>query len=194
MTTDVDRSAARPSLFTTRDLTPEERAVHDEDPRPGVWAGQLHWGACALTQEQSDTLLRAELIACVSSKDRAEFARLVHEPIVVRLGQSHSRVAVAHIQRGGIDSDPLIRLLAYRAWGDRDRRWFEERGVRTGEWVGISYVDTVLVVAPRWRDDKVVGRACHDARPGEAVEVDRGFHRLLCRVSDRLRARPARSR
>jgi hypothetical protein len=42
MTTTVDRSAACPSLFATRDLTPEERAAHDEDPRPGVWAGQLY--------------------------------------------------------------------------------------------------------------------------------------------------------
>jgi hypothetical protein len=26
-------------------------------------------------------------------------------------------------QRGGIHSDPLVRLLAFRAWGDRDRSW-----------------------------------------------------------------------
>ena len=28
-------------------------------------------------------------------------------------------------QRGGIDSDPMVRVLAYRAWKDRDRGWFE---------------------------------------------------------------------
>ena len=33
-------------------------------------------------------------------------------------------------QRGGIDSDPMVRLLAYRAWGDRDRTWFERRSER----------------------------------------------------------------
>lgn len=31
--------------------------------------------------------------------------------------------ATATGQRGGIHSDPLVRLLAFRAWGDRDRAW-----------------------------------------------------------------------
>jgi hypothetical protein len=187
---------ARRSLLAARELTPEERSARDEDPRPGVWAGQLYWGGCALTQEQSDTLLRAELIACTTSEERAEFARLVHEPLVLRVNQPGSGVAVAHVQRGGIDSDPLIRLLAYRAWGDRDRRWFEERGVRQGDPVGESRAamgsNTMPLVALPWTGDTVLGRAIHDARPGEVVEVERsiGFGRQQCRVSDRLRIEP----
>ena len=32
-------------------------------------------------------------------------------------------------QRGGIHSDPLVRLLAYRKWANRDRAWFERAQV-----------------------------------------------------------------
>jgi hypothetical protein len=124
-------AADRPSLLPIRDLTPDERAAHDEDPRPGVWTAELGADLRALTQEQTDVLIRSELVHVAAAAEREEVLAAVGGLD----GLSSVRVAVAPDlvrditrQRGGIDSDPLVRLLAYRAWGDRDRRWFELRG------------------------------------------------------------------
>jgi hypothetical protein len=73
-------------------------------------------------------------------------------------------------QRGGIDSDPLVRLLAWRAWGDRDRQWFEERGVRKGDEV-TRLPGRAPSIAAAWSGDGVIGIAAHDAQPGEEIRV-----------------------
>jgi hypothetical protein len=115
---------AHPSLLGDRELTPEERAAHDEDPRPGVWAGEHGADLCKLTQEETDGLIRSELALNAASKtERADVMRAI--------GSSGSWLVdpPATVQRGGIDSDPLVRLLAYRAWGNRDQRWFEADAV-----------------------------------------------------------------
>jgi hypothetical protein len=103
-------------------------------------------------------------------------------------------------QRGGIDSDPLVRLLAYRAWRDRDRRWFTDRGVRSGDLVAATRRDLdTAAVALAWQGEPVLGRAVADARPGELVQVardataapaPRGAAAERFRVTDRLRAEP----
>jgi hypothetical protein len=113
-----------PSLLAARELTPEERAAHDEDPRPGVWAGEPGADLRKLTQDQTDALVRWELWETASPADRDEVAKMIGQRHAVRLpvaGFEHSEGRLAACQRGGIDSDPLVRLLAYRAWGDRDR-------------------------------------------------------------------------
>lgn len=109
-----------------------EREAHDEEPRPGVWAGESGADLRALTQDDTDALIRRELVGLtVTTDDYAAVSRSVvgGHGVEVLVG-TQNRWALS--QRGGIDSDPLVRLLAFRAWGDRDRVWFELRGVRKG--------------------------------------------------------------
>jgi len=103
-----------------RDLE-AERAARNEEPRPGVWAGEDGADLRALTQEQTDWLIRHELHQATQPTDSTRTWPLQLE---------HRN---AHRQRGGIDSHPLVRLLAWRVFGERDRRWFELRGVRKGD-------------------------------------------------------------
>lgn len=188
------------SLLAERELTPEERAVHDEAPRPGLWAGDPAADLRALTQDQTDALIRLELAIGAPDDEAAEVRHLLRGPFGLSSQEMPGTNHFAIRQRGGIDSDPLVRLLAFRAWGDRDRRWFALRGVRSGERVGehghTRDAAAMPLVALPWPGDAVLGRALHDARPGEVVEVDRTQlgGRQRCRVSDRLRAEPSRSR
>lgn len=134
-------------LLPARDLTPDERAAHDEPPRPGVWVGDAGADGRPLNQHRTDILIRSRLAA---SGD-PEVQRMIGPLVAVQLpllephfGALQSqipdrspfrvRAIPATRQRGGIDSDPMVRVLAFRAWGDRDRRWFERdprsRGAR----------------------------------------------------------------
>jgi hypothetical protein len=184
------------SLLPTRDLTPEERAAYNAEPRPGVWAGEGGADLRALTQDETDTLVRYEVYQRTEPDDRFEVRRIVGPPAnpdgYWELKLDHR---FACRQRGGIDSDPFVRLLAYRTWGDRDRQWFELRGVRNGELVAELRVpmgsNAVPLVALTWAGDMVLGRALHDAWPGEVVEVERSteFVPQRRRVGDRLRQR-----
>ena len=119
----VKRSNGNAGILLDRPLTPEERAAHDEDPRSGVWARESGADLRLLTQEETDELIRSELALEASApNERSEVQRMI--------GGSGAWLVnpPATKQRGGIDSDPLVRLLAYRAWGDRDRQWFETAG------------------------------------------------------------------
>jgi hypothetical protein len=184
----VDDPAPRPSLLAARDLTPEERAAQDEDPRPGVWVRDQGADLRELTQDQTDALIRRELWQEASSRgedDMREVEGVLGKPCIIDLG-----VRLVSTQRGGIDSDLLVRVLAHRAWGDRDRQWFELRGVRKGDRVRtFPFIDddraSNIVVA--WPGERAFGTAQHDARSGERVAVvdDTGEHRF--RVSDRPR-------
>jgi hypothetical protein len=145
MTSHLDR------IFETRALTADEQIAHDDEPRNGIW-WQPSWmqGGPAdkrpLTQEQTDRLIANELRSHYNDFPAGDMFRLT-EPyapasidLVVELtrvqqapgplgtswpvGQAKITVArVAHCQRNGIHSDPLLRLLAYRVWGERDRAW-----------------------------------------------------------------------
>jgi hypothetical protein len=104
-----------------------------------VWAGERGADFRALTQDETDALIRAELVLSATAAQRDEVVRAVGKPCAVDLGNAHRDgggglqahgILFAHCQRGGIDSDPLVRVLARRAWGDRDRQWFELRAVR----------------------------------------------------------------
>jgi hypothetical protein len=101
------------------------------------------------------------------------------------VGTRRRRITVvARRQRGGIDSDPLVRLLAFRAWGDRDRYWFEDRGVRRGD--AVDHIDgftvvahaAVPVIARTWNILASCGQALEDGRPGEVVTARIDMSRL----------------
>lgn len=139
------------TILDERELTDEERAAIADEPRPGVWieeGGGSHIGnnggvsfttkigdGRVLTQVQTDTLIACEIVsrhttaAGGSSSLVAELLKVVGACAVVAL----ERTIEARQQRGGIHSDPLVRMLAFRAWGDRDRTWFapkpDDRGL-----------------------------------------------------------------
>jgi hypothetical protein len=118
----------RPSLLADRPLTDDERVVRDESPRPGTLHGDsardvVRW---MFTQDETDALIRVELLSCVRPSERDVLIRIVSVPraMMIYLMRRDGRQIVATCQRGGIDTDPLVRVLAFRAWGDRDRWWF----------------------------------------------------------------------
>ena len=137
-----EASCEEVSLLPDRPLTLEERAAHDEDPRPGVWAGEAGADLRRLTQEETDGLIRSELaLEAAALNERSEVRRMIGGSGAWLVDPPATR------QRGGIDSDPRVRLIAYRAWGDRDRQWFARhwfaRGVRRDS-TGLPALDRVL--------------------------------------------------
>lgn len=80
-----------------------------------------------LTQDEADQLIATELYFTTAAPgfdpSNAELLDIVGEPMDVVI--MDVPVRSARQQRGGIHSDPLVRLLAFRAWGERDRRWFD---------------------------------------------------------------------
>lgn len=190
-----------PAPLLDRDPSPQDIEAERDQPRPGVWAGEAGAGLRALTQDETDALIRAELVFAAGFGHSAEVAkacgfRNIGDVKLLMFGTPPDRCA-ARIQRGGIDSDPLVRVIARRAWGERDRRWFELRGVRKGDQVTLvaAAVDADAAVAwPGNPNDHIHGVALSDARPGERVDVR--YRRTdairSLRVSDRLREPPAR--
>jgi hypothetical protein len=164
-------------LDPTGDLAAEREAIDDE-PRPGSWFGDGRADGRMLTQGLTDLLIRAELRAATprtaSAATVAELTGILGDMTHLDLGRGR-----ATCQRGGVDSDPLVRLLAFRAWRNRDRRWFEVRGVRKGDPVamiggGHAPANTGRPsndVALAQGHELAIGRARHDAQPGSWVEV-----------------------
>jgi hypothetical protein len=157
----------------------EERVAYDEEPRPGMWIGERRAVGLALTQEATDALIRFELIRLTEAAERDEIIAAIGEPLIISMEGRVERdrvidVVQATCQRGGIDSDPLVRVLAYRTWGDRARRWFEGRGVRNGDRISLvdrSDVVSVRGVALAWTGEPEIGVALGDAAPGSFVDV-----------------------
>lgn len=156
------------TLLVERDLTPQEREAVADEPRAGVWvetdaptypheAGDGR----ELTQDQTDCLIVTEL-GLATDEPFNEFVALV-DPWVrpVYLASANPvRMHDARQQRGGIHSEPLVRLLAFRAWGDRDRKWFEPDRVIMR---GYGFDDLVVERNERERV------STYRARKGEAV-------------------------
>lgn len=133
------------TLLDSRDIAPEERAAVADEPRPGVWVqeeivkdvlvnrygdrleteiGRRQIGdGRALDQHQTDQAIVFELMSLAG--DDLELIKEVAGGL--RPFALNDRTVTE--QRGGIHSDPLVRLLAFRAWGDRDRAWFEPHAV-----------------------------------------------------------------
>lgn len=126
------------ALLDERELSADERAAIADEARPGVWlyaSGNTHRGdGRALDQENTDAAIEIEM-RFVFMRQHAEriaisgvLPRFRRPVIMVEQADGSGERAVMNLemltQRGGIHSDPLVRLLAYRAWGERDRRWF----------------------------------------------------------------------
>lgn len=180
------------SVLVRHASTDEDREAALEGPRPGVWADEAEADLRALTQDETDAVIRSELAEWGARPELDEIVNAAggHREVIVPI--RHAPCFRVKQQRGGIDSHPLVRILARRAWGDRDRQWFALRGVRQGEQVGGSTV-MVATVVPRvalaWRGDIIIGHALHDARPGEALDVEpgSGSGARRCVVTDRVR-------
>lgn len=123
------------TLLDERELTAAERQAIADEPRPGVWIDTVVTvkvdgppievrpnvsDGRTLTQDETDTMIARELFRERSTSDQ-ETKRLVSTWLT--RGIYFNGVEPTQ-QRGGIHSDPLVRLLAYRAWGERDRQWF----------------------------------------------------------------------
>lgn len=112
-------------MLDERELTDAERAAIADEPRPGVWIEQYDFkhftdaDGRPLSQHQTDRLIAFELSLVTKGRDMPELERIAGALDDVDLGAQHAATS----QRGGIHSDPLVRLLAFRAWGDRDRAW-----------------------------------------------------------------------
>jgi hypothetical protein len=204
-------------LDPTGDVAHERQVIADE-PRPGSWFGDDDADGRLLTQEETDQLIRCELhVAALGSappETIPELTSIVGEPRHVELAFEGRGVYRASKQRGGTDSDPLVRLLAFRAWGDRDRRWFLDRGVKKGDPIAVIGAsergDRLLTeVALSRPHEFVIGVAQGDAHPGAGVQVEvdpdavrgmsivtvtgeppRGNGLWTLRVGGRLRTRP----
>jgi hypothetical protein len=187
-----------PQPLLDRDPTPEDTEAEHDEPRPGVWAGEDGADLRRLTQDETDALIRAELWQTAMPLE--DLTAAVGSPSGLRLQTPRAsalggiRMSVATTQRGGIDSDPLVRVLARRAWGDRDRQWFELRGVRRGEAVrtvpipGPPRSGSSVVLA--WPGERSFGVAQYDAAPGERVHVSDSTGVGSFDVGDRLREPP----
>ncbi|HET7504300.1 MAG TPA: hypothetical protein VFK02_24935 [Kofleriaceae bacterium] len=183
-----------PELFPERDLTREERAAHDDDPRPGSCFAPLTGVSHMVSQSDTDLLIRVELWSHAPGSARSMFEELMGIPRW-RPGAITDPMVPTTYQRGGIDSDPFVRLLAYRAWGNRDRRWFDERGVRAGDLVAqiLDAGRRGTWVARARPGEPVIGEVVAAARPGELVEIVKRratVHDTELRVDDRLRDDP----
>lgn len=124
-------------ILDERELTDAERAAMADEPRPGVWleehviltADQNNGSPVVdrrgdgrrLDQAQTDSAIAAALFR---NADRVE-SNDVLGVVVASLSGGTKIDGKQHAtdQRGGIHSDPLVRLLAFRAWGERDRAW-----------------------------------------------------------------------
>lgn len=106
-------------------LTPEEQSARDDEPRCGVWleehVGCFSGTGAPLSPEATDHLIAYELLCRLRDDDFDEVAELGRALVPLRLPSG----AQASQQRGGIHSEPLIRVLAFQTWGDRDRTWGE---------------------------------------------------------------------
>lgn len=117
------------TILSARDITPDERAAIADEPRPGVWvqsdmggwSGVNPGDGRALSQHDADRLIAHELWVKSKYPDVHEIEKLLGYPGSTCFAFDDGVVPIQ--QRGGIHSDPLVRLLAYRAWGDRDRAW-----------------------------------------------------------------------
>lgn len=109
-------------------MTPDEIAARDDEPRPGVWLQQeredYDGTGAPLDQVQTDHLIAYELLCRLRGDEFDEVADLGRALVPLRV-PSPLGPALASQQRGGIHSEPAIRVLAFQTWGDRDRRWGE---------------------------------------------------------------------
>jgi hypothetical protein len=134
-----------------------------------VWIEQRDADGRMLSQEATDTLIARELflaaIKLPAGDERRDVLAIIGQPRAVALVMDDSR-RHALVQRGGIHSDPLVRLLAFRAWGDRDRRFFE---LRRDEPVFIDQ-DGFAITYPK-NGVPMIGTAVSEPRDDGTIDV-----------------------
>lgn len=117
------------SLLDERELTDEERAAVADEPRPGV----NHRSGIAYSQDDTDELIYWELCEHASEESLVILKEAWSPQFQTFTNGEY------YWQRGGIHSDPLVRLLAFRAWGDRDREWGQgKRCSVCGAWMTLA--------------------------------------------------------
>ena len=149
-------------ILSPRPLTPGDLAARDQAPRPGTWYGDPHADGRALTQHETDLLIRRELVSFAWPAEHRDIEGIVGAASWIPLAsgwRAGHPFEAARTQRGGIDSDPAVRVLAYRAWGDRDHTWLDLRGVRVGDRVTIvdGLGDAPDEVALAWSGEPAIG-------------------------------------
>ena len=119
------------------DFTPQAAAATDWIARPGYVLPmlpradhlQLREPAIALDQEQTDLLIETELWCNCPRVDLDDLAKLIPRPISMDGGPAFlmatqdARVIQGRRrgeQRGGIHSDPMLRVIAANQWARRD--------------------------------------------------------------------------
>lgn len=118
--------------------TDEERVAIRMASRPGLWLGSDLADGRALTQDQTDAMVRFEIERTAALGPTAQHRAIrdaIGEPVDLEMDVAvdryeHVARTRAVSQRAGVDSDPLVRLLAYRIWGLRDERWHDWRRPR----------------------------------------------------------------
>lgn len=131
-----------PHLFAERALTKLEAMAQDHAPQPGVWwqspvdaAGYLEGNGRQLSQDETDLLIVSELYKTGTRADLELLEQLWGPPIVFRdRDKRSSHDITARQQRGGVHSDPLIRIAAVRAFGLRDFQWGTKCEEPSCEW------------------------------------------------------------
>jgi hypothetical protein len=120
------------TLLLERDLTAEERQAIADEPRPGVWiqdaqgpgySMQPTGDGRALTQHETNILIGLELWMGSHYPDNHDIEAALGYRGSTTIDLPDIEGGFAFQQRGGIHDDPLIRLIAFRKWGERDRRW-----------------------------------------------------------------------
>lgn len=127
------------TILDERPLSTDERRAVADEPRPGVWLEgsgvATHGDGRALTQHETDQLIGAELARVFEGTPESTEARRIlgHAPLPMLADMQYPRG-----QRGGVHSDQLVRLVAFRVWGARDRAWRKRETSRTLENIGSS--------------------------------------------------------
>jgi hypothetical protein len=193
------------SILDERAITEDERAAVADEARPGVWFEEniepqlnlrpLRGDAQPLDQEQTDALIVGELSRRDGGARLAEVRQIAQvwltNPSPIFMGEQRRDRDVAFQQRGGIHSDPLVRLYAFRAWENRDRAWFDvdgEQQVRRHygfESIEIDVTSEDFVFTARAKGS-FVQRGAPMWVPAEANFYD-GFRDALARMAEAIR-------
>lgn len=109
-----------PIMGDGRALSPDEQAAIDMVENAGVFARFTITENRPLDQHETNCMIADEVHVAIYQRDgaRAATASLgIIGPWINKVPKHWGH------QRGGIHSDPLVRLFAYRCWNDRDRFW-----------------------------------------------------------------------
>lgn len=145
------------SLLT--DPVDHEREAEQREPRPG-WVMFDTETPLRVDQDDTERLIASELLSLAMFDEVDDLTRLIGSPMGIWVDAADTAGPgyrqIVQRQRGGISTDPLVRVLAYRAWGDRDHSWINGPRHRADV---ISVVSQGFAVGHFVRDLRVLCRA-----------------------------------